>query len=125
MARVLRLIAGVFGTIGIGFGINALCNPQSAVSFFELDYPSTYSPHQTLIDTLLAAYAVRDIFMGIAIYAAAYFGTKKTLGVITLAMGGVAAADGVICKVIVGQGEWNHWGYAPMAGLVGLALMAI
>jgi hypothetical protein len=63
--------------------------------------------------------------MGIALYAAAYFGTKKTLGVITLAVGAVAGADGVICKMIVGHGEWNHWGYAPVAGLLGLALMVI
>jgi hypothetical protein len=63
--------------------------------------------------------------MGIAIYAAAYFGTKKTLGTITLAMGAVAAADGIICKSIGGHGEWNHWGYAPMAAIVGLALIAI
>jgi hypothetical protein len=63
--------------------------------------------------------------MGIALYAAAYFGTKKTLGVITLAVGAVGGADGVICKMIVGHGEWNHWGYAPMAGLLGLALIVI
>lgn len=125
MAKVLRLIACVFGTVGIGFGINALYNPQSALSFFELDYPRSNASHRILVDTLLAVYAVRDIFMGIALYAAAYFGTKKTLGVITLALGAVAAADGAICKVIVGQGEWNHWGYAPIAGLVGLALMVI
>ena len=63
--------------------------------------------------------------LGIAIYAACYFGTKRTLGVITLGLGAVAAADGIICKNIVGHGEWNHWGYAPMAALVGFALMVI
>ena len=125
MARVLRLVAGVFGTISIAFGFNALYNPQSAVSFFELDYPDPYTPHKALIDTLVAAYAVRDIFMGIAMYAAAYFGTKKSLGVITMAVGAVAVADGVICKSVVGHGEWTHWGWAPMAEVVGLALMVI
>ena len=125
MARVLRLITSAFATISIGFGINAFYNPQSAVSFFELDYSKIQASDKTLVDTLLAAYAVRDIFMGIALYAAAYFGTKKTLGAITLAVGAVAGADGVICKMMVGQGEWNHWGYAPMAGLVGLALLVI
>lgn len=125
MARILRLIACAFATICIGFGVNGLVNPQSAVSFFELDYSQIQTSDKPLIDTLLAAYAVRDIFMGVALYAAAFFGTKKTLGFITLAVGAVAGADGLICKTVVGHGEWNHWGYAPMAGLVGLALLVM
>lgn len=123
MVRVLRLIAGVFGTICIGFGINALYNPQSALSFFGLDYPRNDVANKVLIDTLLAVYAARDIFEGVVMCAAAYYGNKKTLGAITLALSAVAIADGVICKVIVGHGQWNHWGFAPMAVLLGLVCM--
>ena len=124
MAYLLRLISSAFAAVSIGFGINAFYNPASALSFFELDYPATNS-NRALVDALLAVYGVRDIFMGIALWAAAYYGTRRTLGVITMAQGAVAFADGAVCKWIVGHGEWNHWGYAPMGALVGLALMVI
>lgn len=125
MPGILGLITTIFATVLVGFGFNALYRPQSALSFFELEYPTENGPHKVLVDTLLAVYAVRDIFMGVAMYTAVYHGAKRTLGYVTLAVGGVAAADGIICKMIVGHGEWNHWGYAPMAGLVGLALLVV
>lgn len=54
MAKVLRAITVVFGTIGIGFGINGFYNPVSALSFFEVEYPSN-AQQRVLVDTLLAA----------------------------------------------------------------------
>jgi hypothetical protein len=68
---------------------------------------------------ILAVYAVRDIFMGAAMYAAAAFGDRKVLGWITVAAGLVAGADGAICKFMVGAGEWNHWGYGGMVVVLG------
>jgi len=63
--------------------------------------------------------------MGVAIYAAAYFGDRKTLGSILIAGSAVAFADGAVCRVQVGKGEWNHWSYAPVLTVVGGLLLGI
>ena len=56
--------------------------------------------------------------MGLAIYATAYFGDRKSLGWILIAGSGVAVVDGAVCWAN-GKGEWNHWGYAPMLTVAG------
>lgn len=123
-STAFRLISTIFGTIFIAFGINAILRPSNALTFFELPYPSSVSD-KVLVDALLAVYGIRDIFMGISIYAAAYFGDRRVLGWIVLAGSGVAFADGAVCKVYAGSGEWSHWGYAPMLGVVGGLLLGI
>lgn len=114
---ILPLVAAAFGTICISFGVNALLRPEHALSFFEFDYPTT-GPEQNLVDSLMVVYGIRDIFMGFAVYATAWCGSRRALGWIMLAIGAVAVGDGVVCWKN-GHGEWNHWGYAPIVGLVG------
>jgi hypothetical protein len=120
-AFYLRIAASIIATLFIGFGINALLNPASALSFFELQY-STISPERKVVDVLLAAYGVRDIFMGLAMYIAAYFGDRRVLGWTTVAAGAVAGADGGICKFMIGRGEWKHWGHGLMEVVLGAVL---
>ena len=123
MADFYRLASSLFGTIFIAFGVNAIVRPESALSFFELQYPSSLSTHTQLVDALSAVYGVRDIFMGLAIYAMAYLGNRKSLGCIVILSAAVGIADGVVCKIFVGTGEWNHWAYAPVLGLLGAMMM--
>ncbi|KAL8743377.1 MAG: hypothetical protein Q9190_004257 [Brigantiaea leucoxantha] len=117
----LRIVASVFATIFTGFGINAIMRPQNALEFFEFEPPASASG-QKLVDNLMVIYGVRDIFMGVAMYSAAYFGDRKTLGWIVIAGSGVAFADGAVCWA-QGKGEWNHWGYAPILTAVGSLLL--
>ena len=63
--------------------------------------------------------------MGLAIYSAAYFGNRKTLGWILIAGSGVAFVDGAVCRAQIGRGEWNHWGYAPALAAVGIVLLGV
>ncbi|KAI9894692.1 MAG: hypothetical protein M1814_002048 [Vezdaea aestivalis] len=123
-SNALRVAASVFGTFFLGFGVNAIVNPEHALTFFEF-VPPTAAADKSLVDSLMAIYGVRDIFMGLAIYATAYFGDRKALGAILLCGSGVAFADGFICKASVGKGEWNHWGYAPMLTAIGMILLGI
>jgi hypothetical protein len=111
----LRIAASAGATIAIGFGVNAILRPENALTFFEWEPPTSASA-KTLV------YGVRDIFMGVVIHIAAYFGDRKALGWILIASSGVAFADGVICWN-QGKGEWNHWSYAPM--LVGLGSLLL
>ena len=114
----LPMAAGLLATVFIGFGLNAILKPALGLTFFALPYPSTgplAAPHKATIDALSAVYGVRDVFMGVAIYAAAYYGSSQALGVITLSAGLVAVFDGAVCKFMVGKGtgessaEMNHW----------------
>lgn len=117
MPSILHLISHFVATLFVGFGINAIINPASALTFFEFVHPAG-EKEVDLVNSLLAVYGVRDIFMGVAIYAAAFTGTNRSLGLTMLAAGLVAAADGYVCY-LHGAGEMNHWGYAPMLVVVG------
>ncbi|KAL0569326.1 hypothetical protein V5O48_012632 [Marasmius crinis-equi] len=118
---ILVLASTMFATIWVGFGINAILRPDHALTFFEFSPPAGASDKQ-LVNSLMFVYGVRDIFMGLACYAAAFTGNKRTLGWILLAGSGVAFADGFVCYQ-AGKGEWNHWGYAPMLTIVGALLI--
>ncbi len=119
----LQLAAHGFATIFTGFGINAILRPAHALTFFEFAPPLSPTDAR-MVESLMAVYGARDIFMGLAIYSAALFGTKKSLGWTLIAAAGVAFADGLIC-LSHGQGQWNHWGYAPMVTAVGALLLGV
>ncbi|KZV84509.1 putative integral membrane protein [Exidia glandulosa HHB12029] len=120
-ARALNVAANVFGAIFVGFGINAILRPAHALTFFEFAPPASAADRQ-MVDSLMVVYGVRDIFMGLAIHATSYYGSRKALGWIVVAGSGVAFVDGLVCK-LNGQGEMNHWGYAPMLTAVGSLLV--
>jgi len=119
----LRIAASAIATINIAFGVNAILRPDNALTFFEWEAPAAASD-KTLVKNLVIIYGVRDIFMGLAVYATTFFGSRKALGWILIAGGGVAFADGVVCWN-QGNGEWNHWGYAPMLIVVGSLLLGV
>lgn len=120
----LRIAASVFGALFLGFGINAILRPRNALEFFEFEPPASASD-KALVDSLMVIYGARDIFMGLAIHAATYFGDRKALGWILIAGSGVAFVDGAVCRAQVGKGEWNHWGYAPVLTAVGSMLLGV
>jgi hypothetical protein len=107
----------------VGFGINAIVRPTNALTFFEWDAPVAKADADVL-NGLLAVYGVRDIFMGLALYSAAIWGTKKSLGWTMIAASGVAFADGYVCY-LHGRGQMNHWGYAPILTAVGALLTGV
>jgi hypothetical protein len=122
-SSALQLAAHAFATIFTGFGINAILRPTHALTFFEFAPPAS-AADKAMVESLMAVYGARDIFMGAAIYAAALFGTTKSLGWTLIAASGVAVADGLLCYAH-GQGQWNHWGYAPMITAVGVLLLGV
>jgi len=120
----LPILASIFGTIWLGFGINGILRPRSAFEVFEFDLPAS-AADQSVVYSLMIIYGARDIFMGLAVYSANYFGSRKSLGCLLIAGSAVAFVDGVVCKAQVGKGEWNHWGYAPVVGGVGAVLLGV
>lgn len=120
----LKIAATIFASIFLGFGVNAMLWPQNALNIFGFEPPASASDKK-LVDGLMIIYGARDIFMGLAMYFAAYLGNGKTLGWILIAGSGVAYVDGAVCRSYIGQGEWNHWGYAPALTTVGSVLVGI
>lgn len=121
----IPIAATVFGTIFLGFGFNYIFNPRQAfVSSFDFPYPTAVS-EQKIIDSFCVLYGAKDLFMATAIYAAAWLGTRKSLGVILIAASACAGIDGLVVNQAVGHGEWNHWGYGSMIGALGAVSMGL
>ncbi|KEF59225.1 uncharacterized protein A1O9_04069 [Exophiala aquamarina CBS 119918] len=123
-SRYLNVIANIFGTIWIGFGVNAMLRPRAAFAIFEFDLPSS-AADQKLVESLMIIYGARDLFMGLATYFTAWFGTRKACGWTLIAGAGVAGVDGLVSLQQIGGGQWNHWGYAPMIFVVGALLAGV
>ncbi|KAF2807398.1 uncharacterized protein BDZ99DRAFT_573231 [Mytilinidion resinicola] len=136
----LRATSLFFGPIFIAFGVNAMLRSRHSLAFFPFPDPATSTSPASqdfieLLDALLVIYGARDIFMGIAILAAATFGDRegRALGWIMAAAGAVAGVDGWVVRGFEAAGgnggarggEWGHWGYAPVLGVVGGVLVGL
>ncbi|KAI7479057.1 hypothetical protein KC357_g4232 [Hortaea werneckii] len=128
-----RIAASAIATIFLGFGLYFTAYPNAAVPFFFDKDPSfaaagsaaKYS-NDAVVQTFILIYAIRDISISAALYAAAFLDVNdgKLLGMILVFGGCTAVGDGVICKTVIGFGEWDHFGYAPMLlGLGGYVLL--
>jgi hypothetical protein len=109
--------------ISIAFGLNAFISPSSALSWFELPPPSPDNIAATdLYQILMQPYGVRNIHIGMTMFASAWYRQGQILGMAILGFAGVAVVDGMTCWRR-GEGEWNHWCYAPQLAILGLILM--
>lgn len=120
----LRYAALFFGTVFLGFGANYILRPYDAFGTFGLPYVSN-SADQAIIDSFSKLFGVKDLFMGVAIYAATFLGSRQLRGVLLLAASAGAVADGAIVKAHTGTGEWNHWGYGSMVGVLGALTLGL
>ena len=122
-SRALYWVSTAYAAILLGFGINALIRPDNALSMFELEPPAATADHN-MVNSLMAVYGVRDIYMALAIYIAAFLGTRKSLGWTLVSTCAVGLADGVIC-LMDGHDQWPHWSHGLMIGVVGSLLLGI
>jgi hypothetical protein len=123
-SQTLLVAANTIGTIFIGFGINGMLRPEKALELFEFE-PPVLAADKKVLNALMIVESARNIFIGLAIYSAAFFGNRKALGCTVSAAGVVAFVDGAVCWHMVGKGEWNHWGYAPLLIATGSILLGI
>lgn len=117
--RIIPLIATLFGTITLGFGLNYLIRPYAAFETFGLPYVSN-AADQEIVNSFCRLFGVKDVFMGVSLYTAVLFGSRRTLATLLLAVGLGAMADGAIVKAHAGTGEWNHWGYGSVVVVFGV-----
>ena len=110
-----------FASIWVSFGINAMVRPTHALTFFEFEPPKNPADRK-MVDSLMAVYGARDIFMGAATYISAIWGGNIGLGWMVIAGASVAFVDGLVCWRH-GKGQMNHWGYAPIMMTLGAVLL--
>jgi hypothetical protein len=58
-STALRIAANVFGTIFVGFGVNAIIRPHHALTFFEFVPPADTLWDKALVDSLMIIHGVR------------------------------------------------------------------
>ena len=116
----LQIVAGLLALFPVLLGLNGMLRPRSAFALFQFQLPVTEEGKQ-LVDSLIVLYGVRDVFMGLAILFAVCFGTRSTAGYLFLLSVVVAIVDGIVSRSQIGSGEWNHWAFAPIPALLGLA----
>ncbi|PTU18983.1 hypothetical protein P175DRAFT_0518370 [Aspergillus ochraceoroseus IBT 24754] len=119
----LGLIARALSILPIAFGINAFLRPAHALSFFHFDPPASEADRK-MVDSLMAVYGARDIFMGLALFSAASLGSRKTLGCTLISTSAVAMVDGLVCYSH-GNSPWDHWGYAPVLTALGIVFLGV
>ncbi|KAF2668954.1 hypothetical protein BT63DRAFT_454934 [Microthyrium microscopicum] len=125
----LRVIAASFGAVPLGYGINAFLRPMSAMNIFFL-FPSATDP---LLEPTMYLYAIRAIYMGLTVMIAAYYGHRKTMGAILIALSGISLVDGAVVRTYGGENSLGekgaenigHWIWGPPCALVGALLMGI
>jgi hypothetical protein len=58
-STALRIAANVFGTIFVGFGVNAIIRPHHALTFFEFAPAADTLSDRALVESLMVIYGVR------------------------------------------------------------------
>ncbi|KAF2878586.1 hypothetical protein BDV95DRAFT_446784, partial [Massariosphaeria phaeospora] len=118
----LPYLATLFGTIFLGFGLNYMLRPRATyLSSFGFAYPST-AADQNIMDNVMVLYGAKDVFMAAAIYSATWFGSRKSAGLILAAASLSAGVDGWVVGRVTGGGQWNHWGYGSVMGVLGVVM---
>lgn len=113
----------LISAIPFGFGVNYWLRPDNAVTWFNNS--SMPMVNNELIHALVMVLGARNILWGIATFVTAYYGNKKAQGWVMVVGGANAFVDGLACKMHLGGGEWDHWGYAPMLLFLGISSLVL
>ncbi|KAL1601572.1 hypothetical protein SLS60_006487 [Paraconiothyrium brasiliense] len=115
---ILRIPATFFGIVFLGFGVAYTLYPRAAYPTIGLPSPTTPRDAE-IVDAIMVLFGAKDLFVGLSILAATWLGNRKVAGLLLMAGSGCAAVDGWVVNRFTGEGEWNHWGYGVVMGIVG------
>jgi hypothetical protein len=121
----LPYISTLFSTIFLGFGVTYMLYPQTGFAFYGFSTSPTTAADWALMERIMILYGAKDTFMAMAIFASTWFGTRKSAGLVLLAASACAGVDGYVVGREAGTGEWNHWGYGSMVGVLGSVMTGV
>jgi hypothetical protein len=120
----LTYLATLLATAGTIISLKFILKPGSAVEYFELDAPKADAQQRTA-HAFVTLYAIRNLYMAGAVYAALYHNHRPLLGVLLVLCGVVAGLDGLVANKYAGRGAWNHWRMIPVFVGIGSVAMGL
>lgn len=118
----LPYLSTFFSTVFLGFGATYMLYPRAGYSSFGFSVSPTSSADAELMDRIMVLYGAKDVFMATAIFASTWYGTRKSAGMVLMAASACAGVDGYVVGRQAGAGEWNHWGYGAVVGVLGCVM---
>ena len=119
MSTLLKYANAHFATMPILVGTAILIRPDSIAPFMFKNAPLP-SADTEIVDILLKGFAIRDIYLGISLWAAIATGSRKVIGFCLLGGLGVAAVDGYALHQALGRGLIDHWAFLPVLLVCGV-----
>ncbi|KAF4445539.1 hypothetical protein F53441_10736 [Fusarium austroafricanum] len=101
------------------FGINLLTRPEATLESFQYTVPKDPEA-RSLVSGLARIYGSRNVVISFLLFNISLSGNRKLMSYGFLGAIGMALTDGFVAKAVIGDGQWQHWGFVPI--VVGLLI---
>jgi hypothetical protein len=119
MPGFLTIANAYFGTAPALVGLSLLIRPDYMIPLI-FENPPTPTANRELVEILLKGFAIRDIYMGMMMWACIFHGSRKVKGWCLIAGASVAAVDGYALNQALGRGLWTHLSFIPVVMFLGV-----
>ena len=121
-AAIIAIFPAAIGTV-------ALTRPDLALRLIDFPDPPE-KDKKVLTHGLMQYVGARGVAVGLTTLAIWWYGRgteigTKLLGVAQLGLTFVVSVDGLVSRKVIGKGEWNHWGFAPVSLGIGVGLLGL
>ena len=110
----------LFATIFLCFGLTYILSPRTGYTLFGFVSTPSSAHDWAVMQRIMVLYGAKDVFMGAAILASTWCGTRRSAGLVLVAAAACAGVDGWVVRSEAGTGEWNHWGYGSVVVTFGV-----
>jgi hypothetical protein len=112
------------GVFQLTLGLMGIFTPRAILELWGIkNTAATSAKEQTLSESLIRLYGLRNAALGLMILAVRNFADSRTLGWVVLADLIVPIGDGFVQKQCTGYGEWKHWSFVPVGAGMGMLLL--
>jgi hypothetical protein len=122
---VLFYLSCLCSAICLGFGITYIFYPRTGYSLYGFSSAPSSESEWARMERLMVLFGAKDMFLATSILASTWVGTRKSAGIILMAVGGCAGIDGWVVRQEGGTNGWNHWGYGCVMGALGAVTMGL
>ena len=99
--------------------------PRTGYSLYGFSSTPTNAADWAVMERVMILYGVKDVFMAAAIYTSTWYGTRTNAGLVLMAAGAAAGADGYVVGKEAGANHWNHWGYGSVMIVLGAVMTGL